>query len=156
MLYTYYTIVEFYERVAMVNSRKIHFRLLDHEADIGLEIYGRDQAELFRHAGAALFSLITDPDTVEARFTRHITINNGEELLVVFLNELLYLWDTEKFFPRIFSVMVEGGRLDADLTGETFDPGKHSVYKEVKAVTYHKFTIQQESDLLKATVFLDI
>jgi len=140
----------------MVNSRKIHFRLLDHEADIGLEIYGRDQAELFRHAGAALFSLITDPDTVEARFTRHITINNGEELLVVFLNELLYLWDTEKFFPRIFSVMVEGGRLDADLTGETFDPGKHSVYKEVKAVTYHKFTIQQESDLLKATVFLDI
>jgi SHS2 domain-containing protein len=140
----------------MVNSRKKRFRLLEHEADIGLEIYGRDQAELFRHAGAALFSLITDPDTFEARFTRHITINNGEELLVVFLNELLYLWDTEKFFPRIFSVMVEGGRLDADLTGETFDPGKHSVYKEVKAVTYHKFTIQQESDLLKATVFLDI
>jgi SHS2 domain-containing protein len=140
----------------MVNSRKKRFRLLDHEADIGLEIYGRDQAELFRHAGAALFSLITNADTVEERLTRHITLNNGEELLVVFLNELLYLWDTEKFIPRTFSVVVEGGRFEADITGEIFDPGKHSVYKEVKAVTYHKFTIQQEGDLLKATVFLDI
>ena len=140
----------------MVNFRKKWFRLLDHEADIGLEICGRGQAELFSHAGAALFSLITDPDTIEARFTRHITINNGEEQLVVFLNELLYLWDTEKFIPRTFSVVMEAGRLEADITGETFDPGKHSVYKEVKAVTYHKFTIQQEGDLLKATVFLDI
>ncbi len=140
----------------MVNSRKKWFRLLEHEADIGLEIYGRSQTELFSHAGAALFSLITEPDTIEARFTRHITINNGEELLVVFLNELLYLWDTEKFIPRTFSVVMEGGKLEADITGETFDPGKHSVYKEVKAVTYHKFTIQQEGDLLKATVFLDI
>jgi SHS2 domain-containing protein len=140
----------------MVNSRKKWFRLLDHEADIGFEICGRGQTELFSHAGAALFSLITDTDTIEARFTRHITINNGEELLVVFLNELLYLWDTEKFIPRTFSVVMEGGRLEADITGETFDPDKHSVYKEVKAVTYHKFTIQQEGDLLKATVFLDI
>jgi SHS2 domain-containing protein len=140
----------------MVNSRKKWFTLLEHEADIGLEICGRGQTELFSHAGAALFSLITDPDTIEAQFTRHITINNGEEQLVVFLNELLYLWDTEKFIPRTFSVVVEGGRLEADITGETFDPGKHSVYKEVKAVTYHKFTIQQEGDLLKATVFLDI
>jgi len=140
----------------MVNSRKKWFRLLDHEADIGLEVCGRGHAELFSHAGAALFSLITDPDTIEARFTRHITINRGEEQLVVFLNELLYLWDTEKFIPRTFSVVMEGGRLEADISGETFDPGKHSVYKEVKAVTYHKFTIQQEGDLLKATVFLDI
>lgn len=140
----------------MVNSRKKWFRLLDHEADIGLEVCGRGHAELFSHAGAALFSLITDPDTIEARFTRHITINSGEEQLVVFLNELLYLWDTEKFIPRTFSVVMEGGRLEADISGETFDPGKHSVYKEVKAVTYHKFTIQHEGDLLKATVFLDI
>ena len=156
MYYIIVEYVEFYERVAMVNSRKKRFRLLEHEADMGLEIYGRDQAELFRNAGAALFSLITDPDTIKARFTRHITINDDEELLVVFLNELLYLWDTEKFIPRIFSVVVEGGRLEADITGEIFDPGKHSVYKEVKAVTYHKFTIQQEGDLLKATIFLDI
>ena len=139
-----------------MSTQEIRFTVIEHEADMGLEIYGRNLAELFMHAGAALFSLITDPETTEARFTRQITIDSEEGALVVFLNELLYLWDTEKFIPQTFSVRLDGERLEADITGETFDPGKHSVYKEVKAVTYHKFTIQQEGDLLKATVFLDI
>jgi SHS2 domain-containing protein len=140
----------------MVNTQKIRFTVIEHEADMGLEIYGRNLAELFMHAGAALFSLITDPETIEARFTRQITIDIEEESLVVFLNELLYLWDTERFIPGTFSVLEKTGRFDIVMTGETFDPGKHHVYKEVKAVTYHKFAIQQEGDAIKATIFLDI
>jgi SHS2 domain-containing protein len=134
------------------------FRIIEHEADIGLEVYGKEQAGLFRNAAYALFSLITDPDPIEAGFTRHITITttDGGELLVVFLNELLYLWATENFIPRNLSVVVEGERLEADVTGEVFDPGKHLIYREIKAVTYHKFTIHQEGDRLRATIFLDI
>jgi SHS2 domain-containing protein len=79
-----------------------------------------------------------------------------EESLVVFLNELLYLWDAEKFLPGRFSVSKERGRLVVHATGEIFDPGRHPVKKEVKAATYHKFSIQQQGDLLKATIFLDI
>ncbi len=55
-------------------------------------------------AGEALFSLITDPDTIESRFAREFTMDDEEESLVVFLNELLCLWDTEKFLPGRFSV----------------------------------------------------
>jgi SHS2 domain-containing protein len=140
----------------MVKSEGVRFRILEHEADIGLESYGKDQPELFKNAACALFSLIIDPETVEARISRHIAINNDDELLVVFLNELLYLWDTEEFIPRTVSVVLDGGRLEADMAGETFDAGRHSIYKEVKAVTYHKFSIQQEGKHLKATFFLDI
>jgi len=140
----------------MSNSQSPRFSILEHEADMGIEVYGQDRAELFRNAAYALFSLITDLETVGAGMTRHIAIHNGEELLVVFLNELLYLWDAEQFIPGNLSVVVEGGSLYADVTGEVFDPGKHSVYKEVKAVTYHKFTIKHDGDRLKATIFLDI
>jgi SHS2 domain-containing protein len=140
----------------MMSTKEIRFTVIDHEADMGLEIYGRNMAELFMHAGAALFSFITDPETIEARFTRQITIDNEERSLVVFLNELLYVWDTERFLPNTFSVLEKAGRFDIVMTGEAFDPGKHPVYKEIKAVTYHKFAIQQENTLLKATVFLDI
>jgi SHS2 domain-containing protein len=42
------------------------------------------------------------------------------------------------------------------LTDPALDAGRHAIYKEVKAVTYHKFSIQQEGCHLKATVFLDI
>ena len=140
----------------MLKSEGARFRILEHEADIGLESYGKDQPELFKNTAYALFSLITDLEMVQERISRHLTINNGDELLVVFLNELLYLWDTEKFIPCTCSVWLDGEKLEADITGETFDAGRHSIYKEVKAVTYHKFTIQQEGYHLKATVFLDI
>jgi len=140
----------------MMSTQEIRFTVIEHEADMGLEIYGSNLAELFMHAGAALFSLITDPETIAARFTRQITMENEEGALVVFLNELLYLWDTERFIPGTFSVLEKAGRLNIVMTGEAFDPGKHPVYKEIKAVTYHKFAIKQENNLLKATIFLDI
>lgn len=140
----------------MMSTQEIRFTVIEHEADMGLEIYGRNLAELFMHAGAALFSLITDPETIAARFTRQITMENEEGALVVFLNELLYLWDTERFIPGTFSVLEKAGRFNIVMTGEAFDPGKHPVYKEIKAVTYHKFAIKQENNLLKATIFLDI
>jgi len=142
--------------VTMINTQEIRFNIIEHEADMGLEIYGRDLSGLFAHAGEALFSLITDPDTIESRFAREFTMDDEEESLVVFLNELLYLWDTEKFLPGRFSVSEDRGRLVVIVRGETFNPVKHPVKKEIKAVTYHKFAIRQQGDLLKATIFLDI
>ena len=140
----------------MVNAQKIKFRIIEHEADIGLEIFGRSLQEIFIHGGVALFSLITDPDTCEARYMRKVAIDNGEDSLVVFLNELIYLWDTEKFLPCSFSVKEEREKIEVIMTGKFLDSSKHSVKKEIKAVTYHKFSIQQQGDLLKATIFLDI
>lgn len=132
------------------------YKIIEHEADIGLEIYGRNLSELFIHGGKALFSLITDTDAIEARYTRKIAISREEESLVVFLNELLYVWATEKFLPCSFSVSEEREKLEFILAGEFFDPGRHPVKKEIKAVTYHKFAIQRQGNLLKATIFLDI
>ena len=132
------------------------YTILEHEADVGIESYGRDLAELFTNTARALFSLITDLVTVESTETRSVTIDNGDELLVAFLNELLYLWDTERFIPGTYSLMVEGGKLEAEMTGEILDPDKHHVHKEVKAATYHKFSIRHKGDRLEATIYLDI
>lgn len=140
----------------MTKTPEIGFTIIEHEADIGLEIYGRNLSELFMHGGNALFSLITDPHTVEPRLTKTIMVDIEEGTLVVFLNELLYFWDTEKFLPCSFSVSEKTEKFEVILTGEIFDPCKHPVRKEIKAVTYHKFAILQAGDLLKATVFLDI
>ena len=73
------------------------FRIVEHEADTGLEIYGRNLFELYNHGGTALFSLITDPATIELHVTKEITVDIEDETLVVFLNELLYLWMLKNF-----------------------------------------------------------
>jgi SHS2 domain-containing protein len=140
----------------MEKSNSARFTILEHEADVGIESYGRNQAELIMNAAIALFSLITDLETVEPKEKRHVTIHDGDELLVIFLNELIYLWDTEQFIPCGYSLTVEDGMIEAEIAGEIHDPGKHPVYKEVKAATYHKFSIRQKDEQLRATVFLDI
>ncbi|OPY76587.1 MAG: hypothetical protein A4E63_00033 [Syntrophorhabdus sp. PtaU1.Bin050] len=132
------------------------YRILDHEADIGFEVYGKDEADLFVNAAMTLFSLITDLDQVETKLKREVTVSDGEVLLVVFLNELLYVWDVERFIPKKLSVLVKNGILHADLEGEILDPQRHSVKKEIKAVTYHKFAVQEEQGMLKGRVYLDI
>lgn len=134
----------------------ILYRILEHEADIGFEVYGKDEADLFANAATVLFSLITDLDRVETRLKREVAVADSEVLLVVFLNELLYVWDVERFIPKRLSVRVKNGRLHADLEGEILDPERHPVRKEIKAVTYHKFAVQEEEGALKARVYLDI
>jgi SHS2 domain-containing protein len=132
------------------------YRILDHEADIGFEVYGKDEAELFVNAATTLFSLITDLDRVETKLKREVTVSDGEVLLVVFLNELLYVWDVERFIPKKLSVLVKNRTLHADLEGEILDPERHSVRKEIKAVTYHKFAVQEDQGAFRARVYLDI
>lgn len=132
------------------------YRVLEHEGDIGFEIFGHDEEELFRNSVAALFSVITDTASVEERVSRQITLMNGDDLLVVFLNEILYLWDVHRFIPKSVRIHRNERRLHSDLKGEVFDPERHRVRGEVKAVTYHKFAVCKEEGLLKATIILDI
>ena len=44
-----------------------NYKTFDHTADLGIEVYGKDQRELFVNAGRALFDLITDLDKIEAK-----------------------------------------------------------------------------------------
>ena len=133
-----------------------YFEILEHEADVGLSISGKTLEELFKNAALALFSLITDIEHVEATTTRNIYISGDGGLLIVFLNELLYVLDTERFLVKDLSVSIEGERLEACVQGEIFDEKKHTMRMEIKAVTYHGFSIEKERDALKARVILDI
>lgn len=134
----------------------IRYRVVDHEGDIGFEIFGRDQHELFSNGAAALFSLITDVEHVDEGISRQITVADGDDLLILFLNELIYLWDVERFIPKSVRTHIEGAVLQGTLKGDIFDPEKHRVRGEVKAVTYHKFAVCEEGGILKATIILDI
>ena len=76
--------------------------------------------------------------------------------LIVFLNELLYLWDVEKFIPKTIAIVRDGANIKAILRGEIFDEHRHTMIGAVKAVTYHKFSILKEKEMLKATFIVDI
>lgn len=132
------------------------YKILDHEADVGFEVYGYTEEELFQNATCALFSLITDLGAIRPETERHVEIPASDESLIVFLNELLYLWDVKRFIPKLIAIVRDSANIKAILRGEILDEHQHTVIGAVKAVTYHKFSVRKEEELLTATFIVDI
>ncbi|MGQ4808038.1 Protein archease [Candidatus Entotheonellaceae bacterium PAL068K] len=132
---------------------------LSHTADLGIIAYGRDLPELFSHAAWALFDLISDATTVRPRQTASVTIESIdlEDLLVRWLSELLYLYDTQRMLYSIITVTsLEPTRLSATLQGERLDPARHPIDTELKAVTYHQVAVVQVGERWQARVIFDL
>jgi SHS2 domain-containing protein len=140
-----------------VNVKRYEF--FDHTADIGIRVFGNSLAELFENAGFALFDIITDIKQVSEREMRCITISRDgvDELLVEWLNSLLYIHATELLLCNKFHVQeIAQQSLTGEAWGEIFQDHRHVIKTEVKAVTYHGLSVYEENGLWKATVVLDV
>ena len=86
-----------------------------------------------------------------------LTATDREALLVDWLNHLLYLFDQDGFLGRDFQVeSLTPERLEARVTGESFDPARHPSLTGVKAATFHQLSIVPVEDGWEATVVLDL
>jgi SHS2 domain-containing protein len=135
------------------------FEVFDHTADLGLRIHAADVNSLFAEAGRALLSVIvSDPDSVEPReeLTLHVAGTDIEYLFLDWLDELLFLFESKRFLASQFEAVIEEAGLSATVRGETYDPVRHALAHEVKAVTYHGLTVEQTPDGWRAEVILDI
>ena len=133
-----------------------NYRIIDHEADVGFEVYGSTEEEVFTESARALFSLIADMNPVRPIEEKRRPIAGYGEPLVIFLNDLLYLWDTEQFLPKEIAIEKKKGELTAILKGERFDETRHTAIGAVKAVTYHRFFLGRNKGRFKATFIVDL
>ncbi|MDQ7778699.1 MAG: archease [Planctomycetota bacterium] len=144
------------------------YTLMDHTADIGIVVRGRDLAELFNNAALALFDLMIDPATVESRTTsRHeLEASMLDELLNAWLARLLEDFTVEKSVYGSFAIeeigpigagmgVASGFRLRASASGERFDPARHGVRREIKAVTFHELCVSESRGGWEAQVIFD-
>ncbi len=134
------------------------FEIVDHTADVGVVAYGADISQAFANAARALFSLITELDDVEEFLHRDIelTAPDEESLLVEWLNELIYLFDTENIvFKRFDVTKLSNTQLKARSFGEKVDSSKHRLKIGVKAATYHMLKVDKTNGC-KVQVLFDI
>jgi SHS2 domain-containing protein len=134
------------------------FEILDHTADVGIIAYGADLKQAFANAARALFSLITELDGVGEVIYRDIelTASDEESLLVGWLNELVYRFDTEGIlFKRFDIIHLNETYLKAKGYGEKADISKHSLKTGVKGATYHMLKVDK-TDGYRIQVIFDI
>jgi SHS2 domain-containing protein len=134
------------------------YELIDHTADVGIRVTAASPAALFETAALALTGLMTDTATVEPKLERTLELQEEslDLLLVCWLQEILYLVDTEGLVFSVFEVRIEGARLQATLRGETFNPEVHPRKSDVKAVTYHHLEVTTHGDGWEARVIVDV
>lgn len=132
---------------------------IPHTADVGITAYGKNLLELFTYAAKGMYSLLVDLKTVQAKESKliHLKAANIEELLIRWLNELLYWTATEKtVFAKFKVTKVTDRDLYAEIRGEKIEPGKHKFGLEIKAATYHNLKIKHTLKGYEVTIIFDV
>ncbi|HEX9750826.1 MAG TPA: archease [candidate division Zixibacteria bacterium] len=130
-------------------------------ADSAFEVEADSWGELFSGAAAALTAVMVDGGGLAPSTQRHLDLSAGsvEDLLYDWLSEIVYLKDTESLIVAsahadVASAPLWGvlGTLECD----RIDPKRHQMGQDVKAVTYHLFSVEQIGNKYKARIVLDI
>lgn len=132
-------------------------------ADVAFEAWGATREEMFAAAADALTNvMVADLSTIVPVHEVDIHLEHTELdlLLFAFLQELIYYKDARRLLLRAPSpaIGMEGSTLTlhAVARGEEIDPERHPMVVDVKAVTLHRFQVEEREGVWRATVILDI
>ena len=132
---------------------------LDHTADTGIIVQAADLRELFARAAWGMFSVLTDPDRVVPEWTESVCVEatDVEALMVGWLSELNFRHVTRHVVCGQFEVLeLEPRRLVARVGGERIDERRHTIYTEIKAVTFHGLDIRAINGGYRAQIIFDL
>ena len=134
------------------------FQFIDHTADAGILVKAETLEGLFETAALGFSELVTRVDSLNCLIQRQFRLQEEdiETLLVSWLQELLYLLDTEDLIFGRFQVHLKDLELEATAWGEVFNPEIHTMKTEVKAITYHQLEVAEDDQGWKAQVIFDI
>jgi len=97
---------------------------------------------------------------VQLARTQEISVEAHDQLslLIAWLDELIFLFDTQFFLPRMFEMLdFSETHLRARATGEVYDAQRHEMSSAIKAVTWHEAAITRVDDSrYQARIIFDI
>ena len=131
-----------------------NIEFLDEEAtaDVAFIASGKSLGDAFANAGLALYHTIVDLNQIDIKinFQREWKAEDLKGLLYDFLDDLIYLFDTEKLLlsvieaeitkedERIYTLKING-------RGEYYSSKKHEAKVHIKAVTFFGMEIRKNS-----------
>lgn len=132
---------------------------LDHTADEGVKIRADSQAQLFERAAWGMASLLYNPSRAEVRDRDSVRVeaDDREALLVRWLSEINRLHQVRhRVYCRFNVRSISDTAVEGEIGGEAIDRSRHSVYGEIKAVTFHGLRIEDRDGVWSASVLFDV
>lgn len=135
------------------------YEIIDHTADLGLHVTAADPPDLFATAARGLFDLIVSADSLRPRQTLSLKVDGADwpDLLVNWLRELLYLWSAKGLLVQSVHINdIAAVRVAADVAVDLYDPARHAIDCEIKAVTYHQVAVERKVTGWEAKIIFDV
>ncbi|MFA6320808.1 MAG: archease [Candidatus Omnitrophota bacterium] len=135
------------------------YEQFEHTADIGIRVFGKDLKELFENAALGMFDLIADLDGIKAPIEESVEVDGdtSEELLVAWLDELLYRFYTKEIIFSKFQIdSLSGNSMKAKVFGRPVSVNRNRLKTEIKAVTYSDLRIAKGSSGYQVEIIFDV
>jgi SHS2 domain-containing protein len=136
-----------------------NYKLLNHTADIGIEVWGKTKKQALANTVEAMFDLLTDSNNVSMVQKKRITIGGADtaDMLINLLREALYLFHADAWLCKKCEILeLTTKKIVAGFWGEPYDARKHQLKMEIKAVTYHTLKIERVEKSWRARVIFDV
>ncbi len=134
----------------------MRFKYLEHTADIKFQAFGDSIEEAFKNSALAMTNSMFD-GKVKKRITKKIKVQgkDNERLLYEFLEELLFLLDSEDFIlSEVKKIKINKNKLEAELIGDTASNYDFGIV--VKAITYNEMFVKNEKKKWITQVVIDV
>ena len=132
------------------------FKFLEHTADVKFQAFGSSVEEAFKNSALAMSKTILNKE-LKGDIIKKIKVKgkDNERLLYNFLEELLFLFDSENFLiTDIKDIKIEGENLKAEVIGVNAE--NYEMENNVKSVTYNEMFVKKEKYKWVVQVVLDV
>lgn len=138
------------------------YEYLDHTSDVYVHSKADTLAGIFEDAAKATFEVMLNTGAVKGAVIKEISIraDDFEQLLYMWVDHLIYLFDAEGFAVSKAEVAIsqaeDSASLQARIFGEDYDPERHGQRVAVKAMTYSLMRISKTGGAWEAYFVVDI
>lgn len=133
------------------------YREVEHTADRALWVWGQSVPALFVGAARGMVSLMNDPDREGRVATQWRIVSlealDRESLLVEWLNELLYLAESEGLLLCAFEIE---SLTDTTLEGRAGGVPAEEIKGDIKAATYHDLALEENEGGWSTLITFDV
>jgi SHS2 domain-containing protein len=136
---------------------RMSFEEISHTADVKIRAHAPTLEALFSETFKALMQVMYGTNRAGG-ILREIRIESSdtESLLTDFLSEVLFVSEVESLVFSEACISIDGLHLTAELTGEQFEPVRHSGGSEVKGISYSGLAISHDANGYMLDIIFDV
>ena len=131
------------------------------KSDFAFEVNADSVTELFRGAGIAMMEAMINVEELKAEKVWEFSIEADtlELLLFDFLGELVFVKDVEAALFNDYEISIEENnvfKLSCKAFGSDIDYERYEILTDVKAVTMHKFVLEERKEGWYCHIIIDL